>query len=291
MRLSSLEHTPLEDVLNAFEKAFADYKIQISKTDMEVVLKRRGFDSKLSFAAFVDDEIAAFTLNGIGNFNGKRMAYDTGTGTVKEHRGQGYATKIFEYSIPFLKEAGINHYLLEVLQDNEKAVHIYRKIGFKVTREFNYFVWKQEDLQNDLSKVHPSYKLRKLDVTSVALCASTPNFWDFHPSWQNSFESIERTKKDFLCFGAFLNAQLVGYIVFEPTSGDVTQIAVDREHRRKGVGTLLLDEALQHNKKETAKLVNTDTKCDSITAFMKAKGIEVGGMQFEMEKDFLGNGE
>lgn len=50
------------------------------------MLIRRGYESRLSFAAFADGEIVAFTLNGVGQFNGIPTAYDTGTGTVKDYR-------------------------------------------------------------------------------------------------------------------------------------------------------------------------------------------------------------
>ena len=50
------------------------------------MLIRRGYVPKLSFAAFDNGKIVAFTLNGIGMFNGIRTAYDTGTETVKEYR-------------------------------------------------------------------------------------------------------------------------------------------------------------------------------------------------------------
>ena len=83
------------------------------------------------------NKIVAFTLNGIGYFNRIPTAYDTGTGTLKNYRGKGLATKIFEYSIPYLKSANVKQYLLEVLQYNTKAVSVYRKLGFEVIREFN----------------------------------------------------------------------------------------------------------------------------------------------------------
>ena len=41
------------------------------------------------------------------------------------YRGQNLAGTIFTHSIPFLREAGIHQYLLEVLQNNEKAIAVY----------------------------------------------------------------------------------------------------------------------------------------------------------------------
>jgi len=281
MEIKSLENVAFETIFLAFSKAFADYDLQLNANELKTMCTRRGFNPALSFAAFEGEKIVSFTLNGIGNFNGMKTAYDTGTGTLKEYRGQGLASKIFAYSIPYLKEANVNQYLLEVLQHNTKAVSVYQKIGFEVSREFHYFVWKNEDLRNDIKSADPAYSVEPFNMDAYE---SVSGFWDFYPSWQNSFESIQRAKEDFINLGVFAGKKLIGYCVFEPNSGDITQLAVDKEHRRKGVASLLLHELGKYNRNSKTKLINTDIHCSSITAFLKAKNIEITGKQFEMLK-------
>ena len=281
MEIRSLENTTFETIFKAFNQAFADYEIQINAEELKKMLKRRGFDPFLSFAAFEKDDIVAFTLNGVGKFNEIKMAYDSGTGTLKEHRGKGLATKIFEYSIPYLKMANINHYLLEVLQQNTKAFSVYRNIGFEISREFNYFIWKNEDLSNENQHIKIPCSIEKIDVEEYPFISE---FWDFYPSWQNSFESILRAKEEFISLGAFVDQKLVGYCIFEPNSGDITQFAVDKSFRRKGMGSLLLNEISKLNNIAKTKLLNTDISCSSIVNFLKSKKVEVSGKQFEMIK-------
>ena len=140
--IKSLKSISFNILFDAFNKAFKDYEIQFNEQELSSMLKRRGFIPELSFGAFDNGKLISFTFNGIGYYNGIYTAYDTGTGTVTEHRGMGLAAKIFNHSIPFLKEAGVSQYLLEVLQHNTKAVSLYKKLGFKVSREFNYFFQK-----------------------------------------------------------------------------------------------------------------------------------------------------
>ena len=281
MTIKSLTKTNFDTIYQAFSRAFADYEFQRNKEELQTMLKRRRFNSDLSFAAFDEDEIVAFTLNGIGVFNGISTAYDTGTGTLKEYRGKGLATKIFEYSIPFLKEAKIEQYLLEVLQHNTKAVSVYRNLGFETTREFNYFIQKNEEIRIEFQTADMPFLIQQIDIETFH---SLSDFWDFHPSWQNSFESIKSTSEDFVSFGVFDNQKLVGYCVFEPVSGDITQIAVHKQYRRKGIATLLLNEIIKLNENNVIRVVNTDILCRSITDFLKAKNITVSGKQFEMIK-------
>lgn len=281
MEIRSLHNIGFDTLFKAFSQAFADYEVQVDKLQLQAMLTRRGYLPKLSFGAFDEDELVAFTLNGIGLFGGIPTAYDTGTGTLAAYRGQGLATKIFEHSIPYLHEAGIRQYLLEVLQHNTKAVSVYRNLGFEVSREFNYFMQANEKVNGMMIKIPHSCSIQEVDV---AACQSASGFSDFHPSWQNSFESIDRTTEAFLCFGAFVENRLIGYCIFEPASGDVTQLVVAPTYRRKGIGTAFLHEALIRNKYATAKVINTDTTCVDITDFLKARNIELRGQQFEMIK-------
>jgi len=278
MEIKSLAGVEYDTLYRAFEKAFADYDLQQNKVQLQDMLKRRGFNPDLSFAAFEENEIIAFTLNGIGNYNGIPTAYDTGTGTLKEHRGKGLATRIFEYSIPYLKDMKIKQYLLEVLQHNAKAISVYKNLDFHITREFNYFMQNNEEVMNRIS--HTSYSIQQIDI--LDLFSSLPDFWDFDPSWQNSFESIKRAAGNFISLGVFDKQKLVGYAVFEPVSGDITQIAVDKENRRKGAASVLLKEIIALNKNNTIKIINTETSCTSMTHFLEAKNIHINGKQFEM---------
>lgn len=97
MTVRSLANTDFGTLAEAFGRAFSEYEVQIDHNELRSMLRRRGFDPALSFAAFDDaGKIAAFTFNGIGIFDGTPTAYDTGTGTIAEYRGQGLATRIFE---------------------------------------------------------------------------------------------------------------------------------------------------------------------------------------------------
>lgn len=279
MEIKSLKSATFDELFDAFGQAFADYELQLNKAELMTMLKRRGFDPELSFAAFDGNKIISFTCNGIGDFYGTPTAYDTGTGTLKDYRGKGVATQVFEYSIPYLKEAGIKAYLLEVLQHNTGAVSVYSKLGFEVTREFYYF--RPEKIGDNFKAIDFPYSLQPIDINKYD---SVSGFWDFKPSWQNSTEAINRAYKDFICLGVFMGDRLIGYGCFEPASGDVTQIAVDKSYRRKGIGSLLFQKMLEFNKHNSVKIVNTDTACNSMTAFLKAKNIEPTGKQFEMIK-------
>lgn len=281
MEIRSLERTEFDMIFDAFSEAFADYEIQLNKEQLKTMFKRRGFNAGLSFAAFDAGRIVSFICNGMESFEGVPTAYDVVTGTLKSHRGKGVATRIFEYAIPRLKEQGTKRYLLEVLSHNSKAVSVYSNLGFEIRRELYYFMQKNNEIRNTVKELGSGFEIRKINIGE---CDRMQGFLDFHPSWQNSFNSIRRVSENFACFGVFAGNNLIGCCVFEPASGDIALIAVDRNYRRRGVGSLLLQKILEINEQHSIKLINADTACESIKGFMEAKNIAVQGKQYEMVK-------
>lgn len=279
IEVKSLSQVGFDTLYAAFSKAFKDYEISINRYELQKMLIRRGFDANLSFGAFDNHRLVSFTFNGIGWHNGQLTAYDTGTGTVEDYRGQGLASKVFTESIPYLTDAGVSQYLLEVLQHNESAISVYRKLGFEVSREFNYFVCEAKSLKILKKELSESYSIKPITLDDLG---EVTMFWDFSPSWQNSFASIFRSQADFTVLGSYYNNALVGYAIFEPTTGDITQLAVHKQHRRKGIGTVLLGEMLKRNKHSNIKAVNTEVGCENVTLFFEANGLPLKGKQYEM---------
>lgn len=281
-RIDSLEHCSMDCVLSAFEKAFSDYDTKFSRAEVSAMLKRRGFCNKLSFAAFTQqDEIAAFTLNGVGMMGGCLTAYDTGTATLPEYRGMGLAPRIFEYSLPFLKNAGIKRYVLEVLQHNDKAISVYKGLGFNVTREFYYFRADKEEVLKHVNNNHSV----TIDICDTDMISRLSDIGDFKPSWQNSVESIVRAGNDVTCLCAFIDDNPVGYCVFDKYSGDITQIAVQEKFRRNGIGTALMCQAAQSMTSPIVKVINTEIPCQTLEGFLMHCGISIAGKQYEMCRD------
>ncbi len=280
-KIESLDKISFDTLYETFNEVFRSYEVQVNKDELRVMLKRRGFVPELSFGAFESNKLVSFTLNGIGLFNGQKTAYDTGTGTIESFRGKGFASKIFTESLPYLKAAGISKYLLEVLQHNASAVSVYKKLGFIVSREFNYFMQTNTEVKLPAKDLPLTFTIKETSLDNIDRFV---RFWDFNPSWQNSFEAIQRCVTDFKIIGAYQKQKLVGYCIFEPNSGDITQIAIDKVYRRKGIGTALLNETVKCNRHSTIKSINSEITSEAITAFLISLNIPIKGKQYEMIK-------
>ena len=271
--LSTADLIPLYD---CFLEAFSDYQVdmQMSREQFEQRITRDGVRLEISVGAFDDGKMIGFYMNGAGTWQGKQTAYDAGTGVIPEYRGRSIAKELFAFLVPRLKEVGIVQYLLEVLSDNDRAVALYRKLGFVETRV--RAVFRSDEPVTRFSEL-PDVSIRPVAEPDWTLFES---FWDGYPSWQNSRAAIERVEKRTIV-GAYSGKKCVGYgVVFEP-SGNLMQLAVARGYRRQGIGSHIMA-ALSPN--EALKVNNIDEKLTGTLAFFEANKFKITLKQYEMLK-------
>ncbi len=282
MEPRTLSDTSPDDIIDAFQKAFGDYAVRFDRHEVESMLRRRGFRRDISWGAFADDgSICAFLLNGYGAYEGEMCCYDCGTGTLPEYRGLGLAGKLFMMSQPGLIEAGVRGYLLEVLTSNAPAVSLYKKAGFEIVAEYECYNKSLSDLRL------ASRRLADVMIEEIGAEALEPmsGFCDFSPSWQNSYESICRAADELIILAAVRKGERIGYCVYDPHTGDIAQIAVDRRYRRMGVGRSLMAHALQKAENSKVKVLNVDAGCESMAGFLAAVGFDKGLAQYGMRKN------
>jgi ribosomal protein S18 acetylase RimI-like enzyme len=185
--------------------------------------------------------------------------------------------------LPFLEDAGIKQYLLEVLTDNKPAINLYEGVGFKIVRTFNCFMQDVALLQLQQSRVDNDSVLKQMALTTDVLTGFS-DMWDFQPSWQNSIDAILRSPADFVCIAAYKEEALCGYGIIEAASGDIPQIAVRKDRRRQGIGSQLLTALMKHNQHTTTKIINAEAQCTSLTSFLLQNGYVISAQQYEMIK-------
>lgn len=272
-----LSNAGFSSLYKCFLEAFADYQVNMQMSEQEFAqrLTRDGVQMEISVGAFEDDRMIGFYMNGLGDWQGRQTAYDAGTGVIPDYRGRGVAQDAFAFMVSKLKERAVSQYLLEVLSSNERAVALYRKLGFVEVRKLAVLRSQQPlDRLDQLSGV----ELRHIQEPDWKLFES---FWDGYPSWQNSIAAVERIPNDRVIIGAHVDGACVGYgVVFRPAA-NLMQLAVAPAHRRKGIGSRIL-RALSGG--ETLKVNNIDEELKGMLAFFEANGFKVVLEQFEMSE-------
>jgi ribosomal protein S18 acetylase RimI-like enzyme len=199
MEIRSLAGVDDEALCAAWQRAFIDYGMTVTSAQLLSMFSRRGYCAADSYGAFEGDQLVSFTLNCIDEYDGVASIYSTSTGTAKVFRRRGLAAEIFAHMLPRLKEQKIKLYVLEVLKQNTAAFALYTKMGFIVHREFYYFRQSVEAVKSKLAETANEAGTASTVPAEVIFTEGTlpelsavQNMWDFLPSWQNSYASMQR---------------------------------------------------------------------------------------------------
>lgn len=284
LRYEYLTADRFPQIYTAFVEAFSDYAVDMSAVT-EAALRNRmiknGVDFATSAAAYDGERMVGFALTGLDLWEGAPAAFDACTGVVPGYRGMGVAPGIFELVLKTLRAHGLRRYLLEVLQQNRPAVGTYRKLGFRVTREFDCYELPLDRARRVTSPALPGLSIEPVDRDSLPAFVS---FLDRPPSWENSFASIARIPDAVSLYGARHTGSWVGFAAHYPGLNWILNLSVDRAHRRRGIATRLLERVLRDldERLPRVKLVNVDHSDDGARAWLERIGFEIYARQYEM---------
>ena len=265
----NLENVCIEDLAETWNLAFSDYIVDMdmSPERLEAYFKISGVDYKRSFGAFNNGVLVGMLMNSVDIYKGRKVAYDAMTGIAPEHRGKGLFSALFEYTKKVLKEDGITHYYLEVIQTNERAYNIYSAKGGKVEREYTFLKGRA-----DRDPVYQSeIKFRPLsDFSGGELC-------DYEPSFSNRVSSMRRNADDYKV--AILETEKGKMSVVINTQGRITQAGYDGPEGKTLLGAILFNLSQDFDELEISNIPATETE---LITELKSIGFVVKVDQYEM---------
>ncbi|HZJ64140.1 MAG TPA: GNAT family N-acetyltransferase [Kofleriaceae bacterium] len=260
MQIRSLGGVSWGELAPVFNEAFSDYAVPMAMTadSLANMQRRRGYVAEVSFGAWDGSRLVGFVLTCV---EGDR-AYNSGTGVVPSHRRGGLARELVDTVIASVPARS---YVLEVLEDNARAIALYLGAGFVETRRFR--CWTFDRRGDDVPAIPAP------DLAAIAARA------DVDLSWQNSLASLRRAREPYVVIGDDAGAA----VVF-PANGDLPLLAVARDARRRGHGTRLLRAAAARASRPL-RILNIDSSADDIAAFLAATGAAPLARQIEMVRE------
>ncbi|KAB1230124.1 GNAT family N-acetyltransferase [Chryseobacterium viscerum] len=279
MEFKTLASTSIDEILSVFNHSFSDYIVPFHLTKEVLISKiaAEKLDMNISVGAFEEGRLVSFILQAEKIENGEKTIYNGGTGVVPESRGKGLVRKMYDFIIPILKERNANILLLEVIEGNQNAIRAYENLGFTIVRRllcFNGNINKGKENAEVFIQELKDFQWEKLCL-----------FWDIEPSWQGSVFVLEPMPEHYVTQGAYDGERLVGYIIYGPASKKIYQIAVDKNYRNQGIGTMLFNAILQKNNGQPIALNNVDDSSENISKFLSEKiGLNNWLSQFEMKR-------
>jgi len=274
MQLKTLSGIDPLKVLHAFNEGFSDYMVpvQLTAEQWHIKILSENVQWELSVGAFDEEKLVGIILHGSKTRNGQQWVYNGGTAVIPSYRGQRLTQQMYAYILPILKAKNIDKVLLEVIDQNYRAIKTYGTIGFKNTRRLPCF---KGHFQN---KKVSSFEIKPLETLDWDLLQS---FWSIQPSWQNDIEAIMSIQNQLKTLGIYSEGALTGYLTYNPVSNKILQLAVDPAQRLKGMASALLHEAFKDTDKPLL-MTNIDNSSTETIAFLKNLGMENMITQHEM---------
>ncbi|WP_168194534.1 GNAT family N-acetyltransferase [Antarcticibacterium arcticum] len=217
MEIRNLAKTPIETIVECLIQSFEGYFVQLpSNTDYwEDRFRNARVDLRYSFGMYEKNRLVGFIINGIDNFNGQSTAFNTGTGVLPAYRGNKIVDKLYEFAFPLLREKGVTHCRLEVIEDNSKGIRVYERIGFNITRKLFCYKGKINDSENRL-------RIEKMASGEIGL----NDFGDEELySWDHTRDAIVAAGKHYDTYIVYKdNQQQAGYFTINPEMGYLARI-------------------------------------------------------------------
>lgn len=266
----------IDQLYEAFVKAFGEYYVNFNPSTSqfrERIFRKLNIDPEVSGMVWEEDRVIGFILHTINEYNGRQTAYNGGTGVVPERRNMKLMSTLYEKLIPEIREQMVKSILLEVVTKNEGAINLYRSLGFQFTRTFQCF--------KSYETYRPSHRYRI--ETSPAIKEDYQQFWDYQPSFLDNSNQLSYNLQLEFVLEAYSSDQLLGYIIFQPKMGRISQMAVSKEHRGQGVGHELLAYAQSKSIIKTLTIMNVPEDEEDTINSLKRLGFHNEVDQYEME--------
>ena len=282
MTFSALDKISLDEIVNVFNRAFADYaiRVKISKSQLEQRIKAENIDLGYSVGAFSGGRLVGFVLHAFDYLRGDKVLYNGGTGVLPEFRGNGITEQMYAFVMPRLHADGITKCYLEVIDTNNKAIHVYMKIGFQINRDLSCY---RGIVYHQPTSGSKSFRVGLLEKPDWFLF---PTFWNASPTWQNSMPAIQRADDLYQTLGLYHDRELIGYGMINAKTGRVPQFGIHPEFRRRGLGRMLFGYLCRMGNSNLS-IINVDASDDATHHFLEEIGMKKFVGQYEMTLSLL----
>lgn len=218
---------PIPDLVEIVNRGFEGYfvPIQLDLNALLGMIRKDGIDLTISRVLLADGQPTGIALLARRGWTSRLAAM----GIAKESRGMGAGSWLMEQLIDEARQRLEREMVLEVIEQNEPAIHLYKKCGFEIVRRLIGFVRRDatEDESHDLDEV---------DLREAARLISQYGLSDL--PWQLSAEAIAQFNppSHAYCDG---NAYIV---ISNPDAKDIViwSLLVEPEARGNGRGVKML---------------------------------------------------
>lgn len=278
--IRTLSPKDLDQMYSTFLDAFSDYPMPFRLTKEHFIRKfieKLKVSFSLSCGTYEFDAMAGFIFTSISNYQGKLTAYNGATGVRPFYRGNRLTCTMYEYLMQQMKKEDIKQCALEVLVNNPAAIKVYEDIGFQKHALLSCF-----KLNEDMPRKRIGVNNIVIRETSQPDWIKYEGFQDFQATFLDSFEMIKNNLRNENVIEALVDDEIVGYAIYEPALGRISQLAIKREMRRQGIASALMKYILSTSFNKELSVINVDKNNTTMINFLKTMNFNNHLNQYEM---------
>lgn len=210
-----------EDMVSLWNKGFEGYFLN-STLSLDKFLSRtvnEGLSLEHSLVVYEKSDPIGFVMNGFRVIEGKKVAWNGGTGITPEHRGKGIGKILMERNLQLYREHGVDIGLLEALIQNKAAIKLYQSVGYGITEQL---ISLQHTEALDASLMQPNTTSRYVMKRGLPVEVKGLSFYRHLSAWQTQWTSM----KDGECIiVSDERDEVVGYVLFKRIFGEDGNLA------------------------------------------------------------------
>lgn len=265
-----------------FNDAFSDYIVPINLTHgqfIQKIVQKTNISFNYSVGAYSKKKLVGFIFNSINYYEGKKTAYNGGTGVITKYRGNKLTEKMYYSIFPKLEKNGIEQCVLEVISNNKPAIKVYENLGFTRSKFFHCLKLKSE------SSYLRGFKKPNIDL----IFPETPkwkkyeSFCDYKSCFLDSFPLLKKNKSNEAILEAYQNDTLVGFLIFNKKMGRVEHIGIDHDARGKGIASMLIKKMIRICRNKPIYILNLNERNYDVLNFFLRVGFQNEIDQFELK--------
>jgi ribosomal protein S18 acetylase RimI-like enzyme len=278
----SFRKKDVKEMRKVFNCAFEDYLVPVRLTETDFkrkLIDKTNISFKYSVGSYLNQRCVGFLFQTIGVYQEQKTAYNGGTGVIPSCRGNQLTYRMYQHVIPGLIRKNVVNCVLEVLSNNKPAIKSYEKVGFRKSNFFHCLKLDQDSsyLNNASGK---NYRI----IKSVNPRWDTfESFTDYETSFLDTFQMLRKNMKFERILEAYDGNELVGYIIYNNKMGRVGNIAVNKKHRGKGIGTLLIKSMQRDCRNKPVYILNVNERSYDLLNFFLRLGFRNDIDQFELK--------
>ncbi len=271
MLVKNLASTPINDLIDCFLKAFEGYFVPmpIEYSYFKNRWETAGVDFNYSYGMFDDNRLVGFIIHATDTRNGKKIAFNTGTGVIPEYRGQKVTQQIYDIAVSDLKKNGFTHSALEVICENEPAIKAYERVGFRICKKY-YCFSGTFSLKKDRS-----IQLKQVGFTGIQWDNYNTNYYY---CWDHQKETLQNSNYSF--YQVFHGSTKIGFFVIDVKTGTVSQFETVTNTDTEWYQLFQGIQEVNH----TLKINNVADHFKTKLKILNTLGLQNSVNQFEMEK-------